>query len=162
MKKHLIFIGLLVCFAQMATAQSIVKKPKASQVILVQKADTAFGAKDYKVAAAAYEEALGLSTTKRGYRPEDFLRINSQLATAHSENGNPLNAIPYYQTVIKADESPETLMAYGRALLAINRYSEAKEQFQAALKASPQNPIAVGLISICDKARSGEMRTSTV
>jgi peptidoglycan-associated lipoprotein len=162
MKKHLIFIGLLVCFAQMAIAQSIVKKPKASQVILIQNADAAFGAKDYKVAAAAYEEALTLSTSKRGFPPMDFLRINYQLATAHCANGNPRNAIANYQLVVQADKRPETLIAYGRALLAINRYTEAKEQFQAALKAFPKNSLVIQLISVCDKAKAGEMRTSTV
>ncbi len=169
MKKLLIFFSLSLCvaqvgIAQVASDQESNKKPKASQVILIQKADTAFEAKDYKAAVAAYTEALDLSTGKRGFAKEEYLRINSNLAAANSAIGNPLNAIANYQVLVHTDIHPtaETLIAYGRALLAINRFTDAKEQLEEALKVSPQNPAAIKLMGVCDRAIAGEMITASV
>lgn len=151
----------MLLLGSMTMAQTTIK-PKPSQVLLVRNADAAFDAKHYAHAIAAYEEALGKSTDKRGFAPEEFLRINHRLAEAHRFSGNHLNAVAYYETVSKADKRPETTLAYGRSLLAVGRYTDAHAQFISYLAVVPNDPIAEGLIRVTQQAKQGEMRTTAV
>lgn len=141
---------------------ALVLKPSVKQQILVRQGDSDFEAKRYRQAIVSYEEALERITDKRGFAPEEFLRLNHRLAEAHSKSGNHLNAIPYFETISKADTRPETVLAHGRSLLSVGRYSEAHEKFVTYLKTVPNDPVAEGLMQLCQRARNGEMRTTAV
>lgn len=161
MMKHL-SLSFLVLFVGSTCLAQVTIKPKPSQVLLVRNADNAFTAKHYALAIASYEEALSKSTDKRGFMPEEYLRINHRLAEAHRLSGNNRNAVGYYAIVTKADKRPETTLNYGRALLAVGQYTEANAQFITYLGAVPNDPIAEGLIRVCQQAKEGEMRTASV
>lgn len=141
---------------------ALVLKPSVKQQMLVRQGDADFDAKRYRQSIVSYEEALERITDKRGFAPEELLRLNHRLAEAHSKSGNHLNAIPYFETVSKADTRPETVLEHGRSLLSVGRFSEAHEKFVTYLVAVPNDPVAEGLIQLCQRARNGEMRTTAV
>lgn len=155
-------IGMVLMVCCLGVFAQGVKKPSVKQVILVRQGDADFEAKRYRQAIVSYEDALARTTKARGFSPEEYLRLNLRLAEAHGKSGNHLNAIPYFETVSKADRRPATVLMHGRSLLAVGRYAEAHQRFSLYLDSVPGDPVASGLLQTCQKARNGEMRTTAV
>jgi peptidoglycan-associated lipoprotein len=161
MGKRISILLFLTVFCIPTFAQGV-KKPSVKQIILVRQGDADFDAKRYRQSIVSYEEALARTTKARGFAPEEYLRLNLRLAEAHGKSGNHLNAIQYFETVAKADKRPATVLMHGRSLLAVGRYAEAHQRFTLYLDSVPGDPVAKGLVQVCQKARNGEMRTTAV
>ncbi len=159
-KRLSIVMMLVVCSCQLF-GQGVLR-PSVKQIMLVRQGDADYDSKRYRQAIVSYEEALERITKRRGFAPEEFLRLNYRLAEAHGRSGHHLNAIHYYQTIAKADKRPATILGHGRSLLAAGRYAEAHDRLSAYLDSIPGDAVAKGLLQLCQKARNGEMRTSAV